>query len=52
MWVYYAVLGVIFLVIALKVVDSVCIAIKNQHDAVRKADFLDALIEAFILGRR
>jgi len=52
MWVYYAVLGVLFLAIAIKVIDTVCAVVKNQRDAVRKQDFLDALIEAIVCGRR
>lgn len=51
MWVYYLVLGVVFTVLALKVIDTVAATLKNQRDSVRKQDFLDALIETLLIGK-
>lgn len=51
MLVYYLVLGVVFMLLAIKAIDVVAAALKNQRDSVRKQDFLDALIETILLGK-
>jgi len=48
MWVYYLLLGICATAVMIKVVDAATYAIRRQHDAVRKEDWLDLLIEAFI----
>ncbi len=48
MWVYYLSLGVITTIMLVKVVKTVAYVIRRQHDAVRKEDWLDLFIEAFI----
>ena len=48
MWVYYAIVTVLYVIIMVKVVEAIVTVIRRQRDAVRKEDWLDLFIETII----
>jgi hypothetical protein len=46
MWVYYAILLLVFLVVGIKAVDFIAEVFKNRREAVRKEDWLVSILEA------
>jgi hypothetical protein len=46
MWVYYAILLFLFLVVGIKTVDFMAQVLKNRREAVRKEDWLVSILEA------
>jgi len=48
MWVYYAVVTVLFTLVMIKIVEAAVTVIRRQRDSVRKEDWLDLFIETII----
>lgn len=46
MWVYYAVLLFLMLVVGIKTVDFLADVLRNRRDAVRKEDWMVSIMEA------